>query len=166
MRYLIQATDGDIGHVQSMLVDEETWAVRYMIVDTSNWWFGHQVLISPQWIGNVGWHEANVVVDLTQQAVKDAPPFDSTAALDSELEIGHLRALRTPRLLGGRGKTPSRKIQPLARYDGNPVEFGQDATRKPHHDTSAAANRQPAQTMARASWWSTRPRATWTPPRR
>src|ERR1019366_7355911 len=35
--YHIQATDGEIGHVQGLLVDEETWAVRYVIVDTSNW---------------------------------------------------------------------------------------------------------------------------------
>ena len=32
--YHIEATDGDIGHVQSLLVDEETWAIRYMVVDT------------------------------------------------------------------------------------------------------------------------------------
>jgi len=36
MTYHIHATDGDIGHVRSFLVDEETWAIRYIIVDTSN----------------------------------------------------------------------------------------------------------------------------------
>jgi len=86
MSYHIQATDGDIGHVQDLLVDEETWAIRYIIVDTSNWWLGHQVLIAPQWIRNVSWHDATVSVNLTQQAVKDAPPYDSTAALGRELE--------------------------------------------------------------------------------
>ena len=45
MGYHIEATDGDIGHVQGLLVDEETWAIRYMVVDTSNWWLGHKVLI-------------------------------------------------------------------------------------------------------------------------
>jgi len=88
MKYHIHASDGDIGHVQSVLVDEETWAIRYFIVETSNWWLGHQVLIAPQWIKAVSWADEKVVVDLTRQAVKDAPPYDATAQVDREQEVG------------------------------------------------------------------------------
>ncbi len=87
MAYHIEASDGDIGHVQGLLVDEQTWAIRYMIVNTSNWWLGHQVLIAPQWIKNVSWAEATVSVDLTRQVVQDAPPYDSTARLNRTQEI-------------------------------------------------------------------------------
>ncbi len=55
--YHIRASDGDIGHVQGLLVDEETWAIRYIIVDTSNWWLGQQVLIAPRWIEGVSWSD-------------------------------------------------------------------------------------------------------------
>jgi hypothetical protein len=96
MTYHIQATDGDIGHVQGVLVDEETWAIRYLIVDTSNWWIGHQVLIAPEWIENVSWHGATVCVNVTRQAVKDAPPFDSTADLDRRREISLYEHHRRP----------------------------------------------------------------------
>ena len=88
MGYHIQATDGDIGHVQGLLVDEETWAIRYLVVNTSNWWLGHQVLIAPQWIEDVSWSDATVSVNLTRQAVQDAPPYDSAAPLDRKLEVG------------------------------------------------------------------------------
>lgn len=88
MDYYIEPSDGDIGHVQGLLVDEQTWAIRYMIVDTSNWWLGHQVLISPQWIKNVSWPEGTVSAALTRQAVKDAPPYDSTVQLDRTQEMG------------------------------------------------------------------------------
>ena len=84
----IQASDGDIGHVQGMLVDEETWAIRYLIVDTSNWWLGHQVLIAPQWIEAVSWADATVTLKLTQQAVRDAPPYDPALPLDRIQEAG------------------------------------------------------------------------------
>ena len=94
--YHIQATDGDIGHVQGLLVDEETWAIRYIIVDTSNWWLGHQVLIAPQWIQDVSWSDATVSVNLTRQAVKDAPPYDSAAQLDRKQEIGIHEHYRRP----------------------------------------------------------------------
>ena len=86
MRYHIEATDGDIGRVHSVLVDEDTWALRYFVVDTSNWWHGHRVLISPQWINEVRWSDARVVIDLTRQAVKDAPVYDSDAKLNREQE--------------------------------------------------------------------------------
>ena len=86
--YHINATDGDIGHVQGLLVDEETWAIRYLIVNTSNWWLGHEVLVSPQWIDNVSWPDAVVSLKLTRQEVRDAPSYDSQVHLNREQEIG------------------------------------------------------------------------------
>jgi len=85
MKYHTRATDGDIGHVHALLVDDETWAIRYLIVETSNWWLGHQ---APQWIDDVSWFDRKVSVDLTPQAVKDAPPYDAEVSLDREQEMG------------------------------------------------------------------------------
>jgi hypothetical protein len=87
MEYHIEAIDGDIGHVGSLLVDEETWAIRYLIVDTSEWWVGHQVLVAPSWINGVRWVNDSVSVNLTRQAVKDAPPYDSAFQLGREGEL-------------------------------------------------------------------------------
>jgi sporulation protein YlmC with PRC-barrel domain len=84
--YHIRASDGEIGHVQGMLVDPETWAVRYLIVDTSNWWLGHKMLVAPQWIESVSWADRTVSVGLTRQAVKDAPAYDSATTLPREDE--------------------------------------------------------------------------------
>lgn len=84
--YHIHASDGHIGHVADMLIDEQTWAVRYLVVDTSNWWLGHQVLIAPQWIEAVNWSDRSVTVSISRQAVKDAPAYDSQAAMSREDE--------------------------------------------------------------------------------
>jgi hypothetical protein len=86
MRYYVHASDGDIGHVQGLLVEEKTWAIRYIIVNTSNWWLGHQVVIAPKWIAGVNWAESMVSVDLTRQAIKTAPAYDSEASIDREQE--------------------------------------------------------------------------------
>lgn len=89
MKYHLHATDGDIGHVQGLLLDEETWSIRYIIADTSNWWLGHQVLIAPQWIQRVSWPEAKVFVNLDRQEVKGAPVYyDGTTQLDRTQEVG------------------------------------------------------------------------------
>ena len=81
-RYHVHATDGAIGHVQGLLIDERTWSIRYMIVNTSNWWIGHEVLISPEWIEDVNWVTSTVTVDLARQAVKDSPPYNSATLLN------------------------------------------------------------------------------------
>jgi hypothetical protein len=36
MGYYIEATDGDIGHVEDFILDDETWEIRYMVIDTKN----------------------------------------------------------------------------------------------------------------------------------
>ncbi|MGE5361400.1 MAG: PRC-barrel domain-containing protein [Bacteroidales bacterium] len=82
----IHATDGDIGHVNDMLVDDHTWAIRYLVVDTSNWWGGHDVLISPPWIEAVSWPEEKVFVALTRQSIKEAPDYDSAAQFHLQQE--------------------------------------------------------------------------------
>jgi hypothetical protein len=84
--YHLHATDGDIGHVEDLLVDDETWAIRYLIADTSSWWGGHHVLVPPQWIEAVSWSDARVSVDLTRHAIKNAPSYDSAARFDREQE--------------------------------------------------------------------------------
>lgn len=84
--YHIEAVDGGVGHVQGMLVDQESWAIRYLIVNTSNWWFGHQVLIAPEWISEVSWQDRKVSVDLTRQAIRDCPSYDPAALPDRSHE--------------------------------------------------------------------------------
>jgi hypothetical protein len=82
MHYYVHASDGDIGHVEGFLVDEASWAIRYLVVNTSNWWLGHKVLIAPQWIDDIDWAECKVSVGMTREAVNRAPPYDPATSLD------------------------------------------------------------------------------------
>jgi uncharacterized protein YrrD len=84
--YHIQATDGEIGHVEDFIIDPETWAIRYLIVDTRNWWPGKKVLISPQWIERVSWPELKVFVNLSREAIKQSPGFLEDSVLDRDYE--------------------------------------------------------------------------------
>jgi hypothetical protein len=85
--YHIEASDGDIGHVKGMLVDEDNWAIRYLVVDTSNWWLGHQVLIPPYWVSDIRWSDSCVSVNLTRKSIQDSPRFDSSTQLSREQEM-------------------------------------------------------------------------------
>jgi hypothetical protein len=84
--YYIEATDGNIGHVEDFLIDDDVWAIRYIVVDTVNWWPGKKVLVAPQWIKDVSWTESRVYVNLTRERIKNAPEYDPTALLDRAYE--------------------------------------------------------------------------------
>jgi uncharacterized protein YrrD len=84
--YHIKAQDGEIGHVQDWIVDEQSWAIRYLVVDTSNWWIGHKVLVAPQWIREVGWSDKVVAVNMTREAIRSAPAWDSSLPPDRAQE--------------------------------------------------------------------------------
>jgi hypothetical protein len=74
--YHIQANDAEVGHVEDFLIDEATWAIRYLVIDTSNWWFGKRILISPEWIEKISWGESMVFVNLTTQTIRAAPEYN------------------------------------------------------------------------------------------
>ena len=83
----IQALDGEIGHVEDFIIDDETWAIRYLVIDTKNWWAGKRVLISPQWIERVSWGEMKVFVNLSREIIKHAPEYTKDALLTRDYEI-------------------------------------------------------------------------------
>jgi hypothetical protein len=74
--YAIQATDGEIGHVDDFIVDDEPWIIRYIVVDTRNFWPGKKILVAPPWIAKVDWQNSNLYVNLSRETIKSAPPFD------------------------------------------------------------------------------------------
>jgi sporulation protein YlmC with PRC-barrel domain len=84
----IQTVDGEIGHVVDFIIDDDTWAIRYLIVDTQNWWPGKRVLISPKWIERVSWRESKVFVNLPRETIKQAPEYKEDALPTRDYEIG------------------------------------------------------------------------------
>lgn len=75
--YHLQASDDAIGHLEDFLIEDDSWAVRYLVVDTRDWWPGKHVVIPPQWIKQVSWSEKTVRVDVTRKTVKSAPEYDA-----------------------------------------------------------------------------------------
>ncbi|NEU14659.1 PRC-barrel domain containing protein [Methylobacterium sp. BTF04] len=84
--YHVHATDGDIGHIQDVLVDSASWVVRYFIIDTSNWWFGQHVLVSPYAVKSVEWSDRHVRLDIERGQVKSSPPWNPAQAINDAYE--------------------------------------------------------------------------------
>jgi len=88
MGYHIQATNGEIGHVEEFIVDDADWNIRYMVVDTQNWLPGKKVLVSPGWIKRVSWAESKVYIELPIELIKDSPEYNPSDPVNREYEEG------------------------------------------------------------------------------
>lgn len=98
MGSLVHATDGNIGHVEDFLADEE-WVIRYLVVNTRNWQPDRRVLVSPQWIRKISWIDKKVFVDLSQEAVKKSPKYNPLKPVSLDYEnrlLSHLKSRNSP----------------------------------------------------------------------
>jgi sporulation protein YlmC with PRC-barrel domain len=86
MGYHVHASDGDIGHVEDLVVDDEAWAIRYMLVDTKNWWPGKKVLVSPEWVDHLSHPDRRVTVTVMREAVRKAPELEPGRRIDRDYE--------------------------------------------------------------------------------
>jgi hypothetical protein len=84
--YHIEAVDGEIGHLDGFVVDDEAWAIRYIEVATRNWWPGKKVLVSPGWIDSVSWAESKVYAGLSREAIKNGPEYIESMPVTREYE--------------------------------------------------------------------------------
>ena len=71
--YEIRAADGEIGHVEDFVVDEQSWAITGMVVDTTNWLPGGKVVIPRDAIEAVDWGSRQVAVRMTREELKRSP---------------------------------------------------------------------------------------------
>ncbi len=82
--YHIHAADGEIGHVENLMIDDGDWSIHYFVVDTRNWWFGKRVLISPLAVKTIDWFDHRVELDVSREQVKLSPPWDPMDAFNRD----------------------------------------------------------------------------------
>jgi hypothetical protein len=80
--YHIRARDGEVGHVEDFIIDDQRWEINYLVVDTRDWLPGRKVLVSPSWIAEVSWPGRQVHVDLTRETIKNSPEYDPSTPIN------------------------------------------------------------------------------------
>ena len=84
--YHVDAEDGEIGHVDRFIIDDESWTIRYLEVATKNWWPGKKVLMSPAWVERVSWRESKVFVAVTREALMTCPEYAASVPITRDYE--------------------------------------------------------------------------------
>jgi hypothetical protein len=84
--YHVEATDGEIGHIENFVIDDADWDIRYLIIDTRNWWFGQHVLMSPFAVRDINWVDRNVTLNVSRDQVKNSPPWKPVDVIDKSYQ--------------------------------------------------------------------------------
>lgn len=74
--YHIAATDGEIGHLEDFLMDDDSWLLLFMLIDTKNWLPGERVLLPVRLIKDIDWFSHLINVEVSRDKVKSSPPYD------------------------------------------------------------------------------------------
>src|SRR5262245_11402631 len=77
--YHIRGTDGRIGHVDDVLLDETGREVRFFQVDTSNWIGGKSVIVAASAVEHIDSAQQEIRLALTRANVSSAPSVESAA---------------------------------------------------------------------------------------
>ena len=81
------ARDGEIGHVDDLLIDDRDWTLRYLVVTTGVWLIGRRVLVPrPAIRGVESWGADGVQVELTRTQIGESPDLKSAEPLTREFE--------------------------------------------------------------------------------
>lgn len=86
LNYKVEAADGNLGHVEDFILDDDDWRIRYLVIDTVNWWPGKKVLVNPAWFTGVDWKTRSVTCQLTRDKIRTAPEYDSSRPIDRDYE--------------------------------------------------------------------------------
>ncbi|HEX2935839.1 MAG TPA: PRC-barrel domain-containing protein [Bacteroidales bacterium] len=88
--YNIQAVDGELGHIEDMIIDDVDWQIGYFVVDTSNWLpWSKKVILDISQIDDISFARKLASVNLHTETIKNAPEYDSSKPIDSQYEASH-----------------------------------------------------------------------------
>jgi len=99
--FTIRATDGDLGTVDELYFDDETWAIRYLTVETGGWLGGRPVLISPISVVHTDWQAQQLDVALTKKQVENSPDINTHQPVSRQHEAAYNRYYGYPYYWGG-----------------------------------------------------------------
>ena len=85
-KYEVYSTDKKIGSLSDLLIEIGTWEIRYLIVNTSSSPFGTKVMLGFEWDIRFDWEKQSVFLNFNSEKILNAPLYDSSKPVNSELE--------------------------------------------------------------------------------
>ena len=77
--YHVKAMDGEVGHVEDLLLDDDVSRILFLVVEVKGWLIGKKVLAGPSLFSRVDWATSTVHVNANRQALKRAQEYNPAA---------------------------------------------------------------------------------------
>jgi sporulation protein YlmC with PRC-barrel domain len=85
--YTTNGEDGELGQIDDIILDIESWKLVYFVLDTSSWLIkGKKTLIAIPWIDWISYKDREVQLDLSQNIIEDSPPYDPETPINRTYE--------------------------------------------------------------------------------
>ncbi|WP_294532704.1 PRC-barrel domain-containing protein [uncultured Rhodoblastus sp.] len=84
--YRVIGSDGALGAVEDLLIDEDRWSFPYLVVDTGNWFSEKHVLISRHAVKDISWSDREIRVDVSGGQVEASPAWSALGDVDPYYE--------------------------------------------------------------------------------
>jgi hypothetical protein len=98
---VIRAMDGDLGTVEDLYFDDQSWTIRYLTVNTGGWLDDRQVLISPISAIRTDWLAQRLDVALAKKQVENSPDINTQLPVSRQHETEYMGYYGYPAYWGG-----------------------------------------------------------------
>jgi len=68
--YSIEASDGTMGYMRGLLIDDRSWAIEEIAVDAGHWYSEKEIRISTREIERISYEESRIFVRLTKADIR------------------------------------------------------------------------------------------------
>ena len=79
--YAIHATDGQIGAVSGLMVDDTSWAIEQISVEAGHWFSGKEILVPTTRVLRISYEDSAVFVDLTKAGIQHTAAHEVVKAV-------------------------------------------------------------------------------------
>jgi sporulation protein YlmC with PRC-barrel domain len=73
--YHIETSDGELGYLQNLIVEDETWHIESLVIEMNSCLEGKNVILPLAHVREVRWSMSRMLVDITSDQLKDSPEF-------------------------------------------------------------------------------------------
>jgi hypothetical protein len=84
--YTIVGLDGELGTIDRLYFDDETWTIRYLALKTGDWLENQMVLLSPIALGGIDTEGKRIQTTLGKEKISGGPKFDPSRPITAEYE--------------------------------------------------------------------------------
>ena len=84
--FAVHGTDGEIGSIDNVFIDDVRWSVRYLVVATRGWLHAKLVQIPLHVVKDIDWKAQAATLRVTRERISSAPAWDPLVMVDEIAE--------------------------------------------------------------------------------